>query len=254
MILLGLMLIFLCWGSFLNVVGYRLVRGQSIVSPRSHCPHCRHALRWHENIPIVSWLILRGRCSACAHPISILYPFIEVFTALSLTALWYVCPSQYFPAYFIFFSALIVNMRSDIETMLISRFTTLFVIPVGIVASLTHGLFIEPISCLMGMAIGYLSLYTISWIFMKLTGKEGIGEGDFDLLALIGTFVGPWYCWQVLWFGSITGSIYGITLMYTRGASKSQRIPFGPFLSIGAIALVLIHFYAPWLLVLASIS
>ena len=110
------------------------------------------------------------------------------------------------------------------------------------------------LSCLTGIAVGYLSLYIISWIFLKLTGKEGIGEGDFDLLALIGAFIGPWYCWQVLWIGSITGSIYGITLMYAWGTSKSQRIPFGPFLSIGAIVLVLIHFYAPWLLTLASIS
>lgn len=254
MIMLLIMIpLFLCWGSLLNCLGYRIVRGLRSFSLHCVCPRCHHKMPWYMNIPIVPWF-LSYHCSSCDAPIPYLSIVIELFTTLSLTLLWLVCPTQYFFAYFILFSALIVNMRSDIEMMLISRFTTWGIIPLGLVLSIMQGLPITLISSLWGMSIGYFSLYSISWLFFKITGKRGIGEGDFDLLALIGTFVGPWYCWQTLWFGSVLGSCYGLFLLYMRRSTRSQPIPFGPFLSVSAIGIILLYFFAPDILTFDLIS
>jgi prepilin signal peptidase PulO-like enzyme (type II secretory pathway) len=112
--------VWLCWGSFLNVVAYRILHKKSIVKPRSQCPHCNHSLAWLDLIPVLSWVYLKGRCRYCGQPISTLYPFIEILTTLVMTLLVIMAPTRYVPAYFILFSALIVTIRSDIETMLIS--------------------------------------------------------------------------------------------------------------------------------------
>src|SRR5690606_13178057 len=119
--LLLLTILFLCWGSFLNVVGYRLIAGYSIIRPRSFCPHCSQQLAIRDLIPVVSWLMLRGRCRTCNKPISFLYPLIEVITALIFLGLYFFIDPHYWVSYGLLFSALIVTIRTDAETMLISR-------------------------------------------------------------------------------------------------------------------------------------
>lgn len=236
---------FLCWGSFLNVVAYRLIKNQSLITPRSSCPHCNSLITWYDNIPVLSWLLLGGKCRNCHQRISLLYPFIEIFTAIVLSLLYTTIPIHYFCAYFIFFSALIVTIRSDIETMLISRFVTIFLAPLGIFFS-AYGLL--PLSLresIAGALFGYLFLFSINSIFKYLRNIDGIGEGDFDLIVLIGSFTGIIGCWVSIMLGSLLGSLYGLLLLlFTKNntdntSSLQTKIPFGPFLAFGALLFVL---------------
>lgn len=239
--------LFLCWGSFLNVLAYRLIQEQSIVKPRSFCPKCKHLIAWYDNIPVISWLLLRGSCRNCKQPISFLYPFIEILTAIVFSLLYVYIPLHYFFAYFIFFSALIVTIRSDLETMLISRYMTIFLAPLGILLSALDLLPISWQESVCGALFGYLFLFSINRIFKWWRNIDGIGEGDFDLLLFIGSFTGIIGCWASITLGSILGSLYGITsLFFTQSDETSQlslqtKIPFGPFLACGAIIFVLIQ-------------
>lgn len=239
---------FLCWGSFLNVLGYRLIQEQSLIKPRSSCPKCRKLIAWYDNIPVLSWLLLRGKCRNCKQPISFLYPFIEVFTALTLSLLYLHVPHHYFFGYFIFFSALIVTIRSDLETMLISRYVTIFLAPLGIILSAYDWLPLSILESICGALFGYLFLFIINRIFKYVRNIDGIGEGDFDLLLFIGSFTGIIGCWTSITLGSILGSLYGIaSLFFTQRNESSQfsiqttKIPFGPFLAFGAIIFVLMQ-------------
>lgn len=243
MLIILLMTLFLCWGSFLNVLAHRFVMNIPLTVPRSTCPQCKHTIAWYDNIPVLSWLLLKGKCRICTNPISVLYPSIEVLTAWLLCSLYLWTPTQYFFAYFIFFSALIVTIRTDIEMLLISRFTTLFLIPVAFLLSLYHWLPITPIESIASASFGYLFLFLIGRIFTYFTGKSGIGQGDFDLLAFIGAFTGAIGCWISLLIGSILGSISGLTYIIFFKPKNNILIPFGPFLAIGAILFVLFNPY-----------
>lgn len=231
--------LFLCWGSFLNVVAYRLVHDESFIAPRSRCPDCKHQLAWYDLIPILSWLMLRGSCRYCKQPISRLYPFIECATTLALVLLYIQTPQHYFLAYALFFSALIINIRTDLETMLISRFVSLFLIPLGFILSAYNLLPITLTQSVLGAALGYGVFYITSRLFHLITGKEGMGQGDVELLAFIGSFTGTIGCWITILVGSISGSIIGISIILLLKKDKNTRIPFGPFLAFGAIAYVL---------------
>jgi leader peptidase (prepilin peptidase) / N-methyltransferase len=228
----------LCWGSFLNVVAYRLVAGLSIIRGRSRCPRCGHHIAWYDNIPVISWIILAGKCRSCHQSISFLYPCIELTTLASLSALLYL-PSCYYGAYFIFFSALIVSIRSDLETMLISRFVTLFLIPLALLFAWMHWLPISFLQSVIGTVMGYGVLWLASKLFLLITDKEGIGQGDLELLAFIGSFVGVAGCWFSLFLGALIGSILGVFYITIYNKSKEIRIPFGPFLALGAMVYVL---------------
>lgn len=228
----------LCWGSFLNVVAHRLVTEKNFFGARSRCPHCNHIIAWYDNIPVISYLVLRGSCRTCKRHISLLYPFIEILTTLSLLTLAFLPPTTHF-AYFILFSALIVSIRSDIETMLISRFVTLFLIPLGVLFAWSGLLPITVVDSIAGALLGYGFLYTVSKIFFWLTGKEGIGQGDLELLAFIGSFVGFVGCWVTLFIGAIIGSIVGTLYITLSGSSRAIKIPFGPFLAFGAMMYIL---------------
>jgi len=234
----------LCWGSFLNVLAYRLILGQSIVKPRSSCPKCKKFIAWYDNIPVLSWLLLCGKCRNCTQTISFLYPSIEILTAVSLSLLYNYIPHYYFFGYFIFFSALIVTIRSDIETMLISRYATIFLVPCGLFMS-AYGLL--PLSLresICGAIFGYCFLFIINSIFKYLRNKDGIGEGDFDLLLFIGSFTGIIGCWISITIGSILGSFYGIISLLCAQQKKDlthAKIPFGPFLAIGALVFTFIQ-------------
>jgi leader peptidase (prepilin peptidase) / N-methyltransferase len=241
---------FLCWGSFLNVLAYRLIKNQSIVTPRSSCPHCHALIFWYDNIPVISWLLLGGRCRTCTQPISLLYPCIELLTTIILSLLYLYIPLHYFFAYFVFFSALIVTIRSDIETMLISRFATLFLVPFGLIFSANGLLPLSLPASIAGSFFGYFFLFIINKTFKYLRNHDGIGEGDFDLLLFIGSFTGIIGCWISITIGSVLGSLYGLSsIIYSRHHHEnnnflhSSKIPFGPFLALGALLFVFFQRY-----------
>ena len=228
---------FLCWGSFLNVVGYRLIKNISLFD-WSHCPSCKTFIKWYDNIPVISWFMLKGTCRSCKKQISWLYPFIEIFTTVVMTLLY--LTNHYFFGYFIFFSILIVTIRSDLESMLVSRFMTLAVVPLGLLFSVMDLIPIMPINSILGAGLGYGFLFAIARIFTFFTKREGMGQGDLDLIALIGSFIGVLGVWSSLLFGSISGTIAAISYFaYLGKMDRNLKIPFGPFLAFGAIVYVL---------------
>ena len=236
--------LFLCWGSFLNVVAFRLVRDEPLTNP-SHCPHCQTTIRWYDLVPLVSWIALRGRCRTCRGSISPLYPLIELATAVLMCALAQVASPAQFVPYFVLFSALIANTRSDLETMLISRATTLFLIPIGLACSAMGLLSISLMDSIAGTLLGSALLYGISRTFRYLTRQDGLGQGDIDLIALIGAFTGITGAWWSLTSASILGSAIGIAYLLISGKGRTTHIPFGPFLAAGCISYVLFGQY--WL-------
>lgn len=230
--------LFLCWGSFLNVVAHRGITSQSLLL-RSACPHCKQQLAWYHLIPLVSWLFLQGRCSFCAHHIPWLYPFIELLTALIFIALVQTVPFHYFFAYFIFFSALIVSIRTDIEHMLLFSFFTLGLVPVGLLASALGYLPITLLESVGGAIIGGSILWLARYLFWLIKKQEGMGLGDIELLAGIGSFVGPVGVVMTLLIGSLSGSLVGLCLLAFQKQTAQLKIPFGAFLAAGAVVYVL---------------
>lgn len=234
-----------CWGSFLNFLAYRLVHDVSFGHARSVCPSCRYQIAWFDLFPIISWLLLRGKCRNCVLPISIIYPIIELAAILVGLSVIYLIHPSYMLSSLILISALLVTIRTDLETMLISRFVTLFLIPVAFIFSLTYFgheplLAVTISESIKGAVFGYLLLFLINKIFFFLTKKNGIGEGDMELLATIGAFTGIIGAWISLMLGSIMGSVIGVLLIYNKQNSQfGTKIPFGPFLAISAIIYVL---------------
>lgn len=215
------------------MLGYRVINEKSLKKQRSFCPNCKHTLSPLDLVPVFSWLNLKGKCRYCKKQISSLYPIIEIFTATLLTILFLV--SKYKFGYFIYFSALILTIRTDLETMLISRLFTLYLAPVGILLSLLNLLPINFYQSVFGALIGFFSLFIVNKIFYIFTKKQGIGEGDFDLLALVGAFTGPLGVLYSIFYGSILGSIIGISLILINKKDMQSKLPFGPFLAIGSI-------------------
>ncbi len=248
LILLGLF--FLCWGSFLNVVAFRIVQDLPFFRKRSHCPKCDYQIVFYDNIPILSWILLRGKCRKCKEPISILYPFIELLTLvlmLSLTihtinlGLNYPQNIFYFISYFIFFSALIVATRTDLQAMVIPQLFSLWLVPVGLLYSYLGFLKINFYQSLIGALFGYSILWVTAKLFKFFTKKDGIGVGDMELLCMIGAFLGPIAVWFSLLIASLTGTLIGAIFLYFFSKtnnycySKRAKIPFGPFLALGTI-------------------
>ena len=247
---LGLML-----GSFLNVVILRLPRrlewqwkrdsletlGEpeiydppppGIVVERSHCPHCKHELSWYENIPVFSWLALRGKCRNCKSPISIQYPLVELLTmALVLCCVWkFGFGWQGFGA--IVFTCFLVALSGiDLRTQLLPDQLTLPLMWRGLVASL-DSLSMPAQPALVGAIIGYLSLWSVWWLFKQLTGKEGMGHGDFKLLAAMGAWFGLNGILPTILLSSLVGAIIGSIWLYAKGRDRATPIPFGPYLAI----------------------
>ncbi len=232
-------LFFLCWGSFLNVVGYRVIHNKSILG-RSVCPRCSRKIAWYDLIPVISWILLQGACRYCKKRITILYPFIELLTAFLALLTYHYMPSQYWLAYGLFFSALIVTIRTDFETMLISRYATWCMIPCAFLLAAAGKLPLTLLSSLTGAVFGYLILWTIARVFYAVRKIEGLGEGDLDLLAMIVSFTGIMGAWTSLFVGSFLGSIVGITILFIT-KKKSTQIPFGPWLAAGALCYVFLQ-------------
>ncbi len=231
-----LFILFLCWGSFLNVAGYRIIRGYSFAK-RSFCPHCRHPLAWYDMIPVVSYIVLWGRCRNCRNVISVLYPFIELLTAILLSLIVLTIDQRYWLGYGLFFSALIVTIRSDFEKMLISRYMTWGMIPIGLALSFFELLPLTFTDSIQGALFGYVVLWAIARLFYLIRNIEGMGEGDIDLLAMIGAFTGITGAWTALLLGSFLGVIASlIEMIFSKRAHI--KIAFGPWLCAGAMIYV----------------
>ncbi len=230
----------LCWGSFLNVVAYRLIHDGSIFFGRSQCIHCHHQLAWYHLIPVLSYIFLQKKCAFCKKTISWLYPFIELFTALCLYLMFTNVPAQFWFGYFIFFSALMVTIRTDLETFMISRFATLFLLPIAFILSYLEYIPLNLEQVLLGCITGYFFLLAISSLYYWLTGRVGMGQGDIELLSLIGAFCGIEGWWITIVIASSLGSLSGIIFLFCSGKKTTKiQIPFGPFLAFGAMSYVL---------------
>lgn len=255
--LLGLLV-----GSFLNVVIYRLPimmqrewRAQAreylecppeqiserfnLLLPSSRCPHCGHRIRSWENIPLVSWLALRGKCSSCRAPISSRYPLVELACGLlSGYVAWHFGLTWQAGAMLFLTWGLVAMSMIDIDHQLLPDSLVLPLLWLGLILN-SFGLFVSLESALWGAVAGYLSLWSVYWLFKLVTGKEGMGYGDFKLLAMLGA----WGGWQVLpltiLLSSVVGAVLGTILLRVQRAESSTPIPFGPYLAIaGWIALL----------------
>ncbi len=248
--LLGLMV-----GSFLNVVIHRLPimmeqdwRAQcleflkqeetnkeptlTLSTPRSRCPHCGHKIKATENIPIISYLFLKGKCSECTAPISIRYPLIELATCLlSLAVAWRFGISSQTAFALLLTWALISLSMIDFDHKLLPDSITLPFLWLGLLLSL-WSTFTSPESAIIGATAGYLSLWSVFQLFRLITGKEGMGFGDFKLLALFGAWLGWQYLPQIIMLSSLVGALIGIALIIVRGRDRNIPIPFGPYLAI----------------------
>lgn len=203
-----------------------------------------HTLAWYDLIPILSWVLLKGTCRYCHKPISWLYPLVELITPLCIAPLFYLYQLETALAYMLFFSALIVNVRTDLESMLLVRIMTLGMIPVGLLASAMHVLPITVTESITGTLLGYGVLYCVKTIFFKLKKVDGMGQGDLELLAMIGSFLGPIHTWMTLVVASTCGACVGIALLICGKGSRSTALPFGPFLALGAYITTLFLLYA----------
>lgn len=242
-------------GSFLNVVILRLPRRlewewkrdarevldetelyepppPGIVVERSHCPHCGHQLSWFENIPVLSWLALRGRCRSCKAPISPQYPLVELLTAVLFVAcVWnFGFGWQGFGA-MVFTGFLIALSGIDLRTQLLPDQLTLPLMWLGLIAA-SDNLYMPVKPALLGAMVGYVSLWSVWWVFKQLTGKEGMGHGDFKLLAALGAWCGLAGILPIILLSALSGAVIGSIWLAMKGRDRATPIPFGPYLAI----------------------
>jgi len=211
----------------------------SLSHPSSSCPHCGARIAPWDNIPVLSWLLLRGRCRRCKEPISPRYPLIETLTALlSVIVVWHFGATAEAAAALVLTWGLIALAFIDLDTQLLPDDITLPLLWVGLLLSLT-GLFTDSTSAIVGAVAGFLALWLVYHAFRLLTGKEGMGRGDFKLLALFGAWLGWQALPQILLLSALAGAVIGVGLIATGRREASQPMPFGPFLAVaGWIALL----------------
>ncbi len=231
-------------GSFLNVVIYRLPRHESLAFPASRCPHCGHGLRPWENIPVMSWLLLRGRCSACGSAIAWRYPLVELLAALLAWLAfsragpgWQVVPDM------VFLWALLALTIIDLETRLLPDRITKPGMAAGLLLNVSGliwpGLGLtSPLGAVLGLLLGYGVLRLLGETYARLKGHEGMGHGDFKLLGMIGAWLG----WQSMFLAIFIAAISGGTVALfhlARGKGKEYAMPFGPYLALGGALMLL---------------
>ena len=246
-------------GSFLNVVIYRFpkmleqgwylecrefladevsdipakeIAPVTLSTPNSTCPSCGHGIKFYENIPVLSWLFLKGKCSQCKNTISVRYPIIEAVTSLLSVVIAYKYGVTEQTCYLLILTwSLVALTMIDFDTMLLPDQITLPLLWLGLLINI-NGTFIPLEQSVIGAAVGYLSLYSIFWLFKLITGKEGMGYGDFKLVAVFGAWMG----WQLLpvliLMASLVGAIVGLSLIAFKGHQREQAIPFGPYLAV----------------------
>ena len=223
-------------GSFLNVCIYRLPQKESIISPPSHCRACKTPIVWHDNIPLLGYLLLRGRCRFCGARFSFRYFLVELLTALLAVALVRrFGPGAPVLVYFVFTAALVTVTFIDLDHQIIPNVISLPGVIVGIFCSFFALITVTPLSSLLGAGLGGGILFVVAAAYRSIRGEEGIGMGDVKLLAMIGAFLG----WRAIPFAllaaSFTGSVVGVAAMIRQGVGSRYPIPFGPFLSFGAV-------------------
>lgn len=253
--LLGLML-----GSFINVVVHRLpvmmqrewqsqcaeLRGEmspdqtpyNLLLPASACPACGHGIRWYENVPVLSWLLLRGKCSSCGVAISSRYPIVEALTGIiTAYAAWYFGFSWQAAGAFVLIWSLIALTFIDLDTYYLPDNITLPLLWLGLLANI-NGAFVSLNSAVIGAIAGYLVLWTVYQLFRLLTGKEGMGFGDFKLNAALGAWLGWTMLPLIILLSSLIGAMIGIGMIVLGGHDRAKPIPFGPYLAVaGVVAL-----------------
>jgi leader peptidase (prepilin peptidase)/N-methyltransferase len=222
-------------GSFLNVCIVRLPKEESIIVPGSHCPHCHSPIQFYDNIPLISYLLLGGKCRHCKKTISIQYPLIEGITAIiSFFIFLKYGLSWNYLFYFSFASGLIVITVIDLYYQIIPNVISLPGIGVGLLGALIIPQ-IPFLNSLVGVLLGGGSLFLVATAYQWLFKREGMGGGDIKLLAMIGAFLGWESVVLTVLFSSLIGSITGIFLIASKGKNLKYAIPFGPFLSLGAL-------------------
>jgi leader peptidase (prepilin peptidase) / N-methyltransferase len=203
-----------------------------IVRESSHCPHCKHPLAVYDNIPLFGWLLLRGRCRYCKASISIQYPLVELATGvLSALVVWKFGVDWTALAGLFLTWALVALSGIDLRTQLLPDQITLPLLWVGLLLSLGH-FFVDAKLSIIGAAIGYLSLWSVYWLFKLLTGKEGMGFGDFKLLAALGAWMGPWALLPIILLSSFVGALVGGMMIALRKHGRDVPMPFGPFIAM----------------------
>ena len=235
-------------GSFLNVCICRMPKDESVATPPSHCPICRYQIRWYDNVPMLSYLLLRGKCRGCGTHISLQYPIVELLNGLLTLALFLrFGTSVTFLALFLFCSALVVITFIDLEHQIIPDEISLPGIVIGFIFS-----FFLPwqnwLNSLLGILLGGGSLLLVAYGYQWLTGKEGMGGGDIKLLAMMGAFLGWKSVLFIVFASSLIGSVVGVTMMLVQKKDSKLAIPFGPYLAFGAVLYIfygrqLIHWY-----------
>jgi leader peptidase (prepilin peptidase)/N-methyltransferase len=229
----------LCVGSFLNVVIYRFPLGQSLVSPPSRCRKCGYSLQWYDNIPVLSWVFLRGRCRKCGVSVSIQYPIVELITALLfLLVVWITPPGPLLASRLLFVCILIVLFGIDLEHQILPNVITLPGIVIGVIFS-----FIAPPGwrdALIGVLLGGGVLYAIAGAYYLWRREEGLGMGDVKMLAMIGAFLGWKAVLVTLVLSSFSGALIGVGLIAAQRGGMKVALPFGTFLALGALAAMLV--------------
>ena len=248
-----------CIASFLNVVIWRAPRGESIVSPPSHCPKCSSPIRWWQNIPILSWLALRGRCAACKAPISPRYICVEalggvLFLAAFLHMLKFGLPLHFLVVYWIWIALMIVGSFIDFDHQLLPDFVTVGGMALGLVANAYDSFFFWGkiywenylLYCVGGLAFGFGLLWLVRWIGSKAFKREAMGMGDVFLMGAVGALFGPIAVIVTLILSSVFGSIVGVVLIILSKTKLSgfTPIPYGPYICMGCLAWM---FYGPQL-------
>ncbi|MEO6226234.1 MAG: A24 family peptidase, partial [Thermomonas sp.] len=242
-------------GSFLNVVILRLPRRlewewkrdareileqpdlydpppPGIVVEGSHCPHCKKTLNWYENIPLFSWVVQGGKCRGCKAPISIQYPLVELLTGLLfLACVWRFGFGWKGFGAILLTSYLIALSGIDLRTRLLPDQLTLPLLWLGLVGSVEH-LYVGQKAAMLGAMAGYLCLWSVYWLFKQLTGKEGMGHGDFKLLAALGAWTGLSGVLPTVLISSLVGAVIGTLWLMAKGKDRATPIPFGPYLAI----------------------
>jgi leader peptidase (prepilin peptidase)/N-methyltransferase len=233
-------------GSFLNVCILRLPLGESVVRPRSRCPGCGRQLRWYENVPIVSWLVLRGRCATCRARISWRYPAVETLSGLLLLGLWRLYGAT--PAFWVaapFALALVVLFFTDYDHQLLPDAITLTGVVAGLAVSplnpfLGEGAWRRVLASCLGAALGAGGLWLVGAVYSRLRHVDAMGLGDVKMMGMVGAFSGPKGVLVTLFAASLVGAAFGLAMIPLRGKTLKDALPFGCFLAPAALLALLV--------------
>jgi leader peptidase (prepilin peptidase)/N-methyltransferase len=230
-------LVGLCLGSFANVLVWRLPRNEQVVRGRSHCPHCRTTIAWHDNLPLLGWLLLRGRCRACGETISPRYPLVELAGGLlAVGCVWWFGTTAAAAAAFVFLYLLGVIAVIDWQHMIIPHTLTIAGMAAGLALAGAAGPGLGP--ALLGLLVGGGAVWLLSEGYRVLRGQAGMGGGDVMLMAMVGAFLGPWSAAAVLAAGALLGTLFVVA----RGGGRLEataKLPFGTFLAAAAALVML---------------